>query len=119
DVGNAGRERAGAVGAEHRHAAWPDVVVGAHHVVHGDALGDADDGADTGVHRLVNRVGGESWRHEHHRGVGAALRHGLGNGVEYRHSIDVLSALARGHAGHQVGAVVAVSQRVEAALAAG
>ena len=39
--------------------------------------------------------------------------------VEDRHPLDVLAALARGDAGDQVGAVVAVAQAVEGALAAG
>jgi hypothetical protein len=87
--------------------------------VGGDALGDADDRLDAGVDRLVDGVGGEAGRHEHHRRVGTPLGDRLGHGVEHRHPADVLAALAGGHAGHHVGAVVAVSQRVEAALAAG
>ncbi len=74
DVGDARRERAGAVRPEQRDAARPQVRVDAEHVVGRDALGDADDGVDAGVGRLVDRVGGEARRHEDHRGVGAGLR---------------------------------------------
>ena len=43
----------------------------------------------------------------------------LGDRVEDRHAVDVLAALLRRHAGDQVGAVVAVAEPVEGALAAG
>ena len=44
---------------------------------------------------------------------------GLGDRVEDGHAVDVLAALAGGDAGDQVGAVVAVAEPVEGALAAG
>ena len=44
---------------------------------------------------------------------------GLAEGVEDRDPVDVLAALARGHAGDDLGSVVAVAQRVEGALAPG
>ena len=73
DVRDAGRERARAVRAEQRHAARAHVRVDAEHVVGRDALGDADDGLDAGVDRLVDGVGGEARRHEDHRRVGALV----------------------------------------------
>ena len=72
-----------------------------------------------GVDRLVDRGGGEARRNEDHRGVGAALVDRLLDRVEDRDALDVLAALARGDAGDHVGAVVAVAQPVEGALAAG
>src|SRR5262249_450594 len=49
------------------------------HIVHRDALGDADDDLDAGVSRFEDRVGRERRRYIDHGGVGA----GLGNGVVY------------------------------------
>src|SRR2546427_646754 len=69
DVRLAGRERAGAVRADHRHPARADVVVDAEHLVGGQALGDADDRLDARVDRLVDRVRGEARRNEDHRRV--------------------------------------------------
>ena len=47
------------------------------------------------------------------------LRDRLVEGVEHRDPLDVLAALARSHAADDLGAVVAVAQRVERALAPG
>ena len=71
---------------------------------------------DAGVDRLVDGVGGERRRHEDHRRVRAVLRHGLGDGVEHRHALDVLPALARRDAGDEVRPVAAVAEAVEPAL---
>ena len=57
--------------------------------------------------------------HEDHRGVGAGLGDRLGDRVEDGNAVDVLAALAGRDAGDEVGAVVAVAQAVEGALAAG
>ena len=45
--------------------------------------------------------------------------HGVGDGVEDRHALDVLAGLAGSHARDQVGPVLAVAQPVERALAPG
>ena len=74
---------------------------------------------DAGLDRLVDRGRGEARGHEDHRGVGAALVDRLGDRVEDRDALDVLAALAGRDAGDEVGAVVAVAQPVEGALAAG
>ncbi len=66
-----------------------------------------------------DRCGRGSGRHGDEGGVGPGRRHRLGHGVEDRYALDVLAALARGDAGDHLGAVVAVAQPVEAALAAG
>ena len=68
-----GESAPGQFGPEQRHPARPQVAVDAQHVVGRDALGDADDGLDAGVGGLVDGVGREARRHEHHRGVGAVL----------------------------------------------
>ena len=97
----------------------PDVVVDPQHLVRGQALGDADDGADPRVDGLVDRVGGEAGRDEDHRRVRAGLVDRLGDGVEDRDPLEVLAALAGRDAGDDVRAVGAVAQRVERALAPG
>src|SRR6266542_3947860 len=119
DVGLAGRDHPGAVGPDQRDALGAHVVPRPGHVEHGDVLGDQHDRADAGVDRLVERVDREAGGHEDQRGVGAALGDRVGHGVEHRDALDLLAGLARRDAGDHVGAVGAVAQRVEAALAAG
>ena len=119
DVRLARRERARAVRAEHRHAARPDVGVDAQHLVRGQALGDADHGADPRVDGLVDRVGGEARRNEDHRRVRAGRLDGVDHGVEDRDALDVLAALAGRDAGDDLRAVALVPEAVEGALGAG
>ena len=115
----AGREHAGAVRADQRHAARAQVRGEAEHVVRRDVLGDADRGRDAGVGRLVDGVGREARRDEDERRVRAGRGDGGGDRVEHRDAVDVLAALSRRDAGDDVRAVVAVAQAEEAALAAG
>ena len=62
----------------------------------GQALGDADHGADARVDRLVDRVGREAARGRRSCVVFAPVsRDGLGDRVEDRDALDVLAALAR------------------------
>src|SRR5206468_9707753 len=49
--------------------------------------------------------------------VGAGLGDGVVEGVEHRDALDVLAALARRHARHDLRAVALVVHRVERALA--
>jgi hypothetical protein len=78
-----------------------------------------DHGADARVDRLVDRVCREAGRDEDHRGVRPCLADRLGDGVEDRDPFEVGAALAGGDARDHVGAVRAVAQRVERALAPG
>ena len=57
--------------------------------------------------------------HEDHAGVGAGGLDGLLAGVEDRHAEHFLAALAGGHAGDDLGAVLHHLLGVEAAFAAG
>ena len=85
----------------------------------GEPLGDADHGPDPGVHGLVDRVRREARRDEDHGRVRARLRDRVGDGVEHRHALDVLAALAWRHAGDELRPVGAVPQPVERPLAPG
>jgi hypothetical protein len=82
------------------------------------SLRDADHGLDPGVDRLVDRVGREPRRDEHHRRVRVDLVDRLRDGVEDRDPLDVLPTLARRDPGDDLRAVVAVADAVERALAA-
>ena len=116
-----GERMPGAVGADQARARMVALerVVDAQLVVRGDALGDRDHQLDAGGGGLEDRVGGEARRDEDHRGVRLHLGGGLLPAVEDGDPLDVLAALARRDAADDVGAVAAVVQRVEAALAAG
>jgi hypothetical protein len=87
--------------------------------VGGQPLCDADDGLDARVDVLVDRVGGKARGNKDHRRVRPGLLDGLGDGVEDRDPLEVLTALAGCDAGDDVRAVGAVAKRVEGALAAG
>src|SRR6185312_6331844 len=93
-------------------------VVDAELVVGGDALGDRDHQLDSDGGRFEDRVGGETGRHEDHRGVRLHLRGGLLPAVEDGYALDVLAALSRRHPADDVRPVATVVERVEAALAA-
>ena len=114
-----GRDDAGAVGADQtgRHA----VQVGADpdHVQHRDAFGDADDELDAGVGGLQDGVGGKAGRHVDDGGVGLGGVHRLAHRVEHRDAGHPAAALARRHAGDDVGAILQHLPGVKLALAAG
>ena len=82
-------------------------------------LGDADDGVDPSIDRLVDRVRCKAGGHEDERRVRAGLVDGVRDGVEHRDAFDVLAALAGRDARDDVRAVGLVAEAVEAALAAG
>ena len=84
-----------------------------------DALGDAHDEPDAGLGRLEDRGGRRLGRDGDERRRGPGGLDGVGDGVEHRDALDVLAALAGRHAADDLGAVVAVAQAVELALAAG
>ena len=68
---------------------------------------------------LEDRVRGEGRGHEDQGGVGPGVLNGLGHGVEYRDGLHLLAALARGHPGHHLGAVLGAGQGMERAFLAG
>src|SRR5262249_33650124 len=108
DLALAGRDDAGAVRPDE-----PAVGLGlqeAHgpgHVEDGDALGNGDDKADTGLGGLHDGVRGGGRRHDDHAGVGPGLAHRLGDGVEDVEAFQLGAALPRLDAADDLGAVVA------------
>ena len=119
-LGLARRHDARAVRADQR-AAGQRIEVGLDldHVGHGDALGNADDDLDAGIGRLEDGVGGEGRRNEEDAGVGPRLLHRVLHRVEDRLVEVGLTAFARGHAAHDVGAVLDHLAGVEGAFGAG
>src|SRR5439155_16056768 len=102
-----------------RHALRAEVRVEAQHVVRRNVLRDADHGLDARVNGLVDRVRRKARGDEDQRRVRPGLLDRLGDGVEDGNALDVLAALPGRDAGDDVGAVVAVAEAMEAALAAG
>lgn len=103
--GLVGRDDAGAVGADEAAVFAGDVGFHLHHVLHGDALGDADDDFDACFGGLHDGVGSKCRRHEDDRCVGAGLLNGIVNGVEYRLVQVGFAAFAGRDAAYYVGTV--------------
>src|SRR5580698_232802 len=83
DFAFAGRDDAGAVGADE--AGFVEVYCGGstHHVDYGDAFRDADDERNFGVRGFEDGVGCVGWRNENDGGVRASRFNGFLNRVEY------------------------------------
>ncbi len=121
DVALAGADDARAVRAEQagvREVAH-ERVVDLRLVLGGDALGDADDEPDAGGGRFEDGARRELRRHGDERRGGAGRGHRVGDRVEDRDAVDVLTRLAGRDAADDLGAVVAVAQAVVLALPAG
>src|SRR5579859_742690 len=95
------------------------ILVGAHHVEHWDAFGDADDQRYLGVNSFHDRIGGKRRRNEDHRGVGAGFLTGFQNAVEYRPAFVRGAALAGCNAADNLRAISGTALGVECALASG
>jgi hypothetical protein len=119
DLGLAGRDDAGAVGADEPRLRVLELGPDLDHVERGNALGDADDERNARVLGLENGVGGKRRRNEDHGRVGAGLGHGVGHGVEDRPALVRGSALAGSDAADDVGAVFGAALGVEGAFFAG
>ena len=74
---------------------------------------------DPGGRGLEYRVRGKGRGHEDQGGVGPRVFDGLGHGVEHRDGLHLLAALAGGHPGHHLGAVLGAGQGMEGAFLAG
>ncbi len=82
DLGLAGGDDAGAVGADEARVRLADDLPDLDHVEGGDAFGDADDEGEAGGGGLEDAIGGEGWRDEDDGDVGAGFLDGLFDGVE-------------------------------------
>src|ERR1700742_4302479 len=89
------------------------------HVQDRNALGDADDQRDLGIDGLTDRVRRPRRRHIDHRGIGAGLLAGLGDGVEHRQSEMRRAAFAGRGAADHLGAIGNRRFRMERAVLAG
>ena len=119
DFAFAGRDDAGAVGADEARGAVAQHGGDAHHVERGNAFGDANDQRQPGVNAFEDGVGGVGRRNENNRGVGLRLTSGFGDGIEHRDIEMQRAAFAGRDAGDDLGAVGDHLLGVEGALAAG
>jgi hypothetical protein len=92
----------------------------AHHVLHGDTLGDAADHPHTGVGRLEHRIGREGRGHEDHGrfrpGLGDRLLHRVEDGDRgVLIDLELRAALARCHAAHNAGSIAEAPAGVDGA----
>ena len=116
DLALAGRDDARRVGPDQLGRPALQERLDLDHVQRRDALGDAADQVDPGVGAFHDGVGRGERRHEDAGGVGPGLPDGVGDGVEDG-PVQVLGpALARRHAGHDLGAVFDHARGVEGAL---
>src|SRR5882672_2125678 len=99
DLDLVGRDQAGAIRPDEPSALPLHLVLGADHVAHRDALGDADHEVEVGLDRLVDRLSGERRRHVDHRDVGAGLLFGFPDGREDRDALVGFSGFLRVDAG--------------------
>src|SRR5882672_3479762 len=99
DLDLVGRDQAGAVRPDELGALALHLVLGANHVAHRDAFGDADDEVQIGLDRLVDRGGCEGRRHVDHRDVGAGLLLRFLHRREDRDALVALTWLFRIHTG--------------------
>ena len=107
DLAFPGRDDPGTVGADEARRLALERALDLHHVVDGNALGDADDERDLRRGRLEDRVRREGRRDEDDAGVGARLLDGLLDSVEDRHLVlEAGPALSGRDAGDEVGAVL-------------
>jgi hypothetical protein len=83
------------------------------HVDDWNALGDCNHRLDACSNGLENRIGGERWRHEDHRGVGAGGVAGFSHRVEHRQTSDLFTTLAWSDAADHSCAVVEAATGVE------
>ena len=120
EVGLPRRDEAGAVRTDQCDAAGAtDLGPDPGGVIRGDALGDANDEAHTGVGGLQDGVGSSPSGDEDDGGVRTGRRRCLADGVEHPNAVDVGASPAGGDASDHLRPVGTVAQSVEAALTAG
>src|SRR6267378_3359879 len=122
DLDLVGRDHAGAVRPDEQRSLALHAVLGADHVAHRDAFGDADHQVQVRVHRLVDRRGGErGWNVDHGDGRAGGLSCIFHRAID-RKAVEILARLPGIDAGDiaipAVG-IVAPRPRVELAGLAG
>ena len=111
DLDLVGRNDAGTVGTDENRLLALHLLARANHVAHGHALGDANDEIELGVDRLVDRRGGERWRHidDRHRRAGPLF--GFLHGAKDRYAFELLPGLLRIDAGNVALAAMGIVAR--------
>src|SRR5882724_2184253 len=102
------RDDARAVRPDEQGALALHLVLGAHHVAHRDALGDADHEIEVCLDRLLDRGGGARRRHIDHRDIGAGRLLRVGHVAEDRNALEVLAGFLRIYAGDEARLAVGV-----------
>ena len=118
DLRLARRDDTGTIGTDQTRVVRLQRLLHAHHVVHRNAFGDADDELDARVRRFEDGVGSTAGRHVDHGDVRARRLHGVMGGVEHRQPEMGLPTAARRDATDQLGAVVEATLAMERALVA-
>src|SRR5262249_30497285 len=98
DLAFAGRDDAGAIGADEARIFGFEKLPGLHHVDDGNAFGYAHDEGDAGVGGFHDGVGRVGRRNKDHGRIGGGGFGGFGYGVEYRTLKMGRSAFAGGDA---------------------
>ena len=119
DLGLAGGDDAGAVGADETRLRVLELLPDLHHVVDRDALGDADDERQAGVLSFEDGVCGEGWRNKDDGGVGAGFGDGLLDGIEDRPALVGGATFTGRYTADDFGSVFGASLGVEGAFLAG
>ena len=112
-------DHAGAVGADKGAAFAADVLAGGHHVLHGNALGDAHDHLDACFSGFHDGIGGEGRWNEDDADVSSGGLNRITHRLEHRTIEVFLAAFARGDTTDHVGAVLDHLGGVEGTLATG
>ena len=118
DLGLTRRDNTGAIGTHEASVVRLQCLLHAHHVVHRNAFGDADDELDARVRGLEDGIGSTTGRHIDHGNIGARRLHGVMGGVEYWQPEVSLTTATRRHTTDQLGAVVEAALAVERTLVA-
>ena len=108
----------GAVGANKASVVRLQRLLHAHHVVHRNAFGDADNKLDARIRGLEDGIGSTAGRHVDHGDVGARGLHGVVGGVEHRQPEVGLTTAAWRNTTDQLRAVVEAALAMERALVA-
>src|SRR6185503_8054227 len=108
DLDLVGRDHAGAVRSHQQRALAFHAVLGADHVAHRDALGDADHQVQVRVDGFVDRRCRERRRHVDHGDVSPSLRFRVLDRAENRNALEILARLFRINAGDEAGLAVGV-----------